>query len=497
MALVKKNRSLSTSSSSRRHEKRRQDEYDELYGPDTSGSLKDFIDDTEDSNTRTVDALEVARARIEQKYGREIQKAVNARMFDYNERELARQDRLRDKLRNDGKGGLRKRNKWIDDEGAEERKASKSASSEKAKVAAVSTEEEAHLFRSGDMRPMALKPVTDKELRVAIMREANSRERAQNSSLGKLLAVTGCIPLADFAYAVKSNTLEKVINDFSVYQAQIVFAGDRDDLLRWLMEMDLNVQRRLQSKMKALKKQGKTQEQIDLEMALFKTKTPQAHWSHLIGDLYRKYLRSSESRSKSSNNSSRRGSNYPDEIIQQWISFLIYLVSRCIDMHVQDFVAEVSTITSVEKQILLQYLTVFDDTSYARNYYLLDVENQKGRRGRSSSKRISRKRSSSSASQRSQAEAGKQMLKRKRSSSRSRNSSGTHSSIGTAISESSISNRTSKILHTRRNRGHRQHPDLKVLVADRQKRLLRGRNAKRRRLNVIASSTASRSRSAY
>ena len=411
MALVRKNFALGSSSP---------------YDPGSTsfkGSEKEFYadwlvdSDATDRDLEYVDALAISRDRILSRF--EAERKRTPVKFDEKKYQA---DRKREERKVQEKAAARQ--KKLKDEyggritrGMAAKFVQKEAYQPRAKTAAVSnassssrhSSDQSDKTESADFQVVVyennqqvIKAVTAKEVMKSVLQKDQAMQKEYHTFLADLISATACVPIGVFVRGLQNS---QVIADFAQGMAQNMFAGTSDAALKWLITSDYN--RRVDFEKKVDKLFSVKQGAYDLEKLnhLVKTQVP-FRWAMWVSQVFLYYFRqgnaiprsetsrtggkvksakrsntsssggssrSSGSSSSSSGSSSSKSSSrtrYSDDQVRQWITFLIYLVSRCLDMNVDVFALCVPGLSTVEKQILVDGLRQFDTTDFARDYYM-------------------------------------------------------------------------------------------------------------------------------
>ena len=308
----------------------------------SESDLSFVVDDEAVSDLRlvTVDALVGARERILQQFKRD---RTRKQTVKYDEKEY------KNRYMNT-RSRTRQRNKFIDDR-AKLDKSKSSVRSSLSRGSVIRSNSAAHYAISAsssnksDISPskqQVAKILNEKQLFKYVEQKDLSRWKQAFTPLGQLLNGTGCIPYNQFSKITEAADYD-IIHEYSNQTALHMLAGHYDNSLRHIMLMSQN----------------------DIAIIL-----DQVYESNV-----RKYKPQTKTVSAGKQDTYRKKQN--------WIAFLFYLVSRCVDIHVDEFIELALTgFEDHEKHILKVMLRRFDKggengADYARNYYLCSYYEKK------------------------------------------------------------------------------------------------------------------------
>lgn len=182
--------------------------------------------------------------------------------------------------------------------------------------------------------------------------------------LGMLIAATGCLPENMFNKGLDSEDQED-LNAHSNMVAKLILGGDKDPQLKWLIFMN--------------------RDQLKI----------------IISHIYSEHLWSMP---ETARNAEKR------ELRERWLAFLLYLVSRCLDIHYEEFVTTILDMFDENVKLgISELMETFNENPFGLQYYVCSYYASKSERYMTSSDRrksVSRK--------------AKQLIRKPKSSARRR-----------------------------------------------------------------------------
>ena len=158
--------------------------------------------------------------------------------------------------------------------------------------------------------------------------------------LGLMIAATGCLPEKMFNKGLESDDQEE-LNAHSNMVAKLILGGDKDPQLRWLIFMN--------------------RDQLKI----------------IISHIYSEHLWSIP---ETASNAGKR------EIRERWLAFLLYLTSRCLDVHYEEFVETILDMFADNIKLGIQELMeTYNENPFGLQYYVCSYYAEKSDRYKSSS----------------------------------------------------------------------------------------------------------------